>query len=369
MLQHNPLDIIILLGAIQGFIISFLLYFKREKIYANKLLAALLFLISLACLNIYLLNLQITKGSTFWSIFSLIVPLVIAMPMGPLIYFYVQSLQSPSFKLNRSHRIHFYSVIIDLLPSLIGIVFVLGALLHWIDKSDFSKWGNFLDSYNTYADFPRWLSATVYIGLAWKKLREFRQLDAAAWPKQFVIGLGIFQIVWLLHLVPYLIPSLSDALLDWVGWYPIYIPLAVMVYWLGFNGYLKARPQTNTKTLDPSVVSSTMDALQKAMQQDRIYLNPELTLSEVVRATGIPQKTISAVLNQHQGKSFNEFVNEFRVMEVKNKLLKSGNAHLTITGIAFECGFNSQATFQRTFKQFTGVSPTEFLAQKSLKTA
>ena len=157
----NLLDTVILLGAIQGFIISSLLSFKKEKLYANKLLAALLFLISLACLNLYLLNLQITKDSTFWSIFSLVVPLVIAMPIGPLIYFYVQSLESSTFQLKRVHRIHFYSVIIDLLPSLVGIVFVMAAVLHWIDKGDFDRWGNFMDSYNTYADFPRWLSATI----------------------------------------------------------------------------------------------------------------------------------------------------------------------------------------------------------------
>jgi len=34
--------------------------------------------------------------------------------------------------------------------------------------------------------------------------------------------------------------------------------------------------------------------------------------------------------------------------------------NLTIAGIAFECGFNSQATFQRTFKELTGQSPSEF---------
>jgi AraC-like DNA-binding protein len=366
MLKNNPLDIIILLGAIQGFIISFLLYLKKERLYANKLLAIFLFLISLACLNLYLLNIQITKDSTFWSTFSLIVPLVVVMPIGPLIYFYIQSLQSPSFKLQRSHRIHFYPVIIDLLPGLIGIVFVLGAMWHWIDKNDFPVWGNFLDTYNTYADFPRWLSASVYIGFSWKRLRDFRQQEAAAWPKQLVIGIGIFQAIWLLHLIPYLIPSLSDKLLDWVGWYPVYIPLAVMVYWLGFNGYLKARPQTTS--LDPKAVNKAMEVLNKVMHQDRIYLNPELTLSDVVKATGIPQKTISAVLNQYAGKSFNEFVNEFRVNAVKSLLVESGNGHLTITGIAFECGFNSQPTFQRTFKQFTGVSPTEFLAKQSLKT-
>ncbi|MFM7488040.1 MAG: helix-turn-helix domain-containing protein [Cytophagales bacterium] len=365
----NLLDTVILLGAIQGFIISALLCFKKEKLYANKLLAALLFLISLACLNLHLLNLQITKDSTFWSIFALVVPLVIVMPIGPLIHFYVQSLWSPNFKLNRSHRIHFYSVVIDLLPSFIGIVFVLGAMLHWIDKSEFNSWGNFLDSYNTYADFPRWLSATIYIVTSWKKLKDFRQPDAVAWPKQFVMGFGIFQLIWLVHLVPYLIPSLSEPLLEWVGWYPVYIPLALMVYWLGFNGYLKARPQTSRKTIDTSTADKTLGALQKIMIHDRIYLNPELTLNEVVKITGITQKTISAVLNQHAGKSFNEFVNEYRVEEVKKRLSARYSTHLTITGIAFECGFNSQATFQRTFKQFTGVSPTEFLAKQSLKTS
>jgi AraC-like DNA-binding protein len=68
-------------------------------------------------------------------------------------------------------------------------------------------------------------------------------------------------------------------------------------------------------------------------------------------------------------KNFNEFVNQYRLAAVKKKLLESGNEHLTITGIAFECGFNSQATFQRVFKQTTGVSPTQFLAQHSRKSA
>ncbi|MFN7793835.1 MAG: helix-turn-helix domain-containing protein, partial [Cyclobacteriaceae bacterium] len=190
--------------------------------------------------------------------------------------------------------------------------------------------------------------------------------EALAWPKQFLISFTIFQSIWLLHLVPYLIPSLSDALLDWVGWYPVYIPLTVMVYWLGFNGYLKARTSVSAKNIDTETIQKTLAVLEKVVHQDRLFLNPELTLSHVVKATGIPQKTISAVLNQHAGKSFNEFVNQYRIEELKKRLLKS-QSHLTITGIAFECGFNSQATFQRTFKQFTGVSPTEFLAQQQKK--
>jgi AraC-like DNA-binding protein len=77
--------------------------------------------------------------------------------------------------------------------------------------------------------------------------------------------------------------------------------------------------------------------------------------------TGIPAKTISAVLNQHLNKSFNEFINSYRIAAIKSRLLSSNNKNLTIAGLAYECGFNSQPTFQRAFKNIQGESPSEFL--------
>jgi AraC-like DNA-binding protein len=74
-------------------------------------------------------------------------------------------------------------------------------------------------------------------------------------------------------------------------------------------------------------------------------------------------------LNNHLNKSFNEFVNEYRIEEVKKRLVEKGNEHLTISGIALDCGFNSQATFQRAFKHVTGVSPKEYVSLKLQKLA
>jgi AraC-like DNA-binding protein len=366
-LSNNIFDVIILLGAIQGFIISALLYFKKEKLTANKILAVFILLISLACLNIYLMEIGVQNNSTFWTIVGLVVPFVIVMPLGPLIYFYVQCCIFPDFKLDRHHRTHFYPVLLDLIPSLIGIAFVSGALLNWIPKSTFPVWSSFLDDYNTCIDIPRLISVTIYTWFAWKRLVLFERTEPdklIAWPKQFILVLATFEMIWLLHLIPYVIPFTSAALLNWVGWYPLYIPLAIMVYWLGIKGYLISRPErikiSRIATLTSATVKEMILTLEKAMSQDLIFLNPTLSLNEVVKHTGIPQKNVSAVLNQHLGKSFNEFVNEYRINEVKKRLLETGNEHLTITGIAFECGFNSQATFQRTFKQFTNQSPREF---------
>lgn len=361
-------NVVILLGAFQGFINSALLFFsKRENQYANRILSVLILLISLACLNIYLLE-SVHASSTFWIIIQLLVPLVIIMPAGPLIYFHVLASLNPEFTLTREHRIHFYPVVLDLVPGIVGFVFVVGALAGWINTKGQSQWGLFIDTYNTYVDIPRWISVSAYTWIARRRLVEFQKSGSSsimvAWPKQFINIFIAFELIWLLHLIPYLTPSLSQILLNYVSWYPIYIPLAVMAYWLGISGFLIRRSEkikpVRVAILDPEIIESTVCALERAMRQDLLFLNPILSLNEVVNHTGIPQKTISAVLNQHLGKSFNEYINSFRVTEVKKRLLDPGHRYLTITGIALECGFNSQATFQRTFKQFTNQSPREF---------
>ena len=59
-------------------------------------------------------------------------------------------------------------------------------------------------------------------------------------------------------------------------------------------------------------------------------------------------------------KNFNEFINHYRVEACKAKILAGETIHLSLLGIAFECGFNSKATFNRTFKKLTGSTPSQF---------
>jgi AraC-like DNA-binding protein len=96
------------------------------------------------------------------------------------------------------------------------------------------------------------------------------------------------------------------------------------------------------------------------MKEEKLYLNPELNLAILSKHTSLQQKIISAVLNQHIQKSFNVFVNEYRVEAFKERIRQADRENLTMAGIAAECGFNSQATFQRTFKEITGMSPSDY---------
>ncbi|WP_299768204.1 helix-turn-helix transcriptional regulator [uncultured Dokdonia sp.] len=361
------LAILVLLGTIQGLITVVVLYRLRVNKNANRRLAWIILLISLVCLNLYLLN-AVTTSHLVLDLIQAIVPLVVIMPVGPLLYFYIRALLHPEDTLSKKDKRHFYTVILDVMPHIVFFILILGGFFGILDGTALNTFSDWVDDYTTYVDIPRWVSLVVYLWFSyalWKKqsLQE-KETASAKWAKRFFIGFTLFASIWALHLIPYSIPTLSGYVLTTVGWYPVYIPLVILVYWLGINGYIigyKAISKKSTALVISSEdITHTVQRLEQLMNEEQWYLNATLKLQDVVQHTGIPQKTISSVLNQHVGKSFNEYVNTYRVAEFKQRILDPENAHLTITGIAYDCGFNSQATFQRVFKKMTQQSPKEF---------
>lgn len=383
-----PLDIILLFGSLQGIILGTLLWTSRKgNRLSNRLLAWLIGLLALASLAV-----SIPVVNKWESLALDLIPLINAMPFGPLIYFYTKSVLDPTFRLGKFERVQFYPVILDWVPKLIAWAYVVGLLVGIVSSQDRPAWAHVIDEYNVYSDIPRWLSLSLYLLLArrWvdqhappgKEHKAGRQQQNVRWLRQFLTIMLVFQAIWLVHLVPYIIPAWRGPLLDKVGWYPIYIPIAGLIYWLGLKGYLHARTDpaggasasdSTADSADPRIrkvstlnvpeptVDKAIAALRVAMQDDALYLDPELTVEKVARHVQLPPKTVSFVLNQHLQKSFNTFVNEYRIEAVKSQLTNPANEHLTLMGIAFECGFNSQATFQRTFRQLVGASPTEYM--------
>ncbi|MGA0555592.1 helix-turn-helix domain-containing protein [Larkinella sp. VNQ87] len=369
-----PLDLILLLGTAQGFILAALLWFNRKgRRLSNRLLAFLVGLLASASLAV-----GIPIMNPWINLFVDFVPLIIVMPVGPLVYFYTRSVLDPDFRLGKRERRHFWPTIIDFGSRLMAWIFLLGLLFGAFEHGDNRKVGWLMDEYDKYADIPRWISVTAYVIVTYRWLHRFQQSNPDTtepqranrrWLRQFITVFLVFQTIWLLHLIPYIIPQTSNALLDAFGWYPLYVPIAIMIYWFGLGGYLHSRStvspepirKTTAAVLPDELIQETAAGLVRAMETDKLYLDPELTVEKVGRHLQLSPKTISAVLNQHLGKSFNTFVNEYRLEEVKRRLIDPTRSNLTLTGIAFECGFNSQATFQRTFKQMTGYSPKEYL--------
>ena len=369
-----PLDLILLLGSGQGFILATLLWVNRKgNCLSNRLLATLIGFLGLMSLAV---GIPVTNR---WVSHALdLLPLINAMPLGPLIFFYAKSVLDPAFRIGRTERFHFYPVVLDWGAHLIGWTFVIGTLSGVFRSQDGPAWGYVMDEYNAYVDIPRWLSVPIYLILTRQLLRRQQSVGAGSqhqtmrWLRQFVSVFLVFQGIWLIHLVPYIIPALRGPLLDKFGWYPIYIPIAVLIYWLGLKGYLHARNspvdvvvgKVNSTVIPAETVGKAIGLLTNAMQIDKLYLDPELTVEKIGRHVQLPPKTVSFVLNQHLQKSFSTFVNEYRVEAVKQRIIDPANEHLTLTGIAFDCGFNSQATFQRAFRQMTGISPSEYVGRQ-----
>lgn len=101
-------------------------------------------------------------------------------------------------------------------------------------------------------------------------------------------------------------------------------------------------------------------AIQKYMNQDKPYLQSQLTIKDVADSLNINSKHLSQIINQQLGLNFFNYINEYRVKEVKSRITDPRYKHLSILGIGFDCGFNSKSSFNSVFKKVTGVTPTVY---------
>lgn len=103
-----------------------------------------------------------------------------------------------------------------------------------------------------------------------------------------------------------------------------------------------------------------MKRLDEYMENEKPYLNSTLSLYQLARQLNVSSHYLSHILNNRLHKNFYEFVNHHRIDEVKRRIASDHHAKFTILAIALDCGFNSKATFNRTFKNYTGYTPSQF---------
>ena len=118
--------------------------------------------------------------------------------------------------------------------------------------------------------------------------------------------------------------------------------------------------QTEQTKLPASEYHEIIEKLRKLMVDEKMYLEPELSLGETANKLGIHAHRLSKLLNVQLSKNFFEFVNEYRVDEFKRLAIDPENKHISLLGLAIDAGFNSKATFNRFFKKSTGLTPSEF---------
>jgi AraC-like DNA-binding protein len=375
-IQFSLFDLLISIGILQGIITGFLLLNSKKNVRSNKFLG-------LAILSFCLLSTKPLLHTLYlWdtNLFRFF-PNGIELALPPLFYFYMKSLVNPKFRFKSKDWVHF-------IPFLLSQTYAFIVYFSVLKTNNFNEKDGIAESFgfNYIKQLDEYLlliSLAFYLFYGYKELRNYKKwLDNTTsdstfpdfgWLKdisRLSIIIGAFLLVN--HSLDIFFNLRNDTVLHW-NLLTLYITF--LIYYLGLKGYLQPdytfnKDEIIVDTISNSVLSDTkitktIEQLNKVMNADKVFLNPKLSIYELSNTLGVSQKSLSLAINQHFKISFREFINNYRLEEVKSKLNDSNYSHMSILGIALECGFNSEASFYRIFKKSTGVSPKEFIQRKN----
>ncbi|MEW7279691.1 helix-turn-helix transcriptional regulator [Aquimarina sp. 2201CG1-2-11] len=207
------------------------------------------------------------------------------------------------------------------------------------------------------------------------------------WIKKMLIGaLSIVGVDIL-----FTIGELIWGALSWNSFYLIATGIVFVLVYLGYHGLMQSRVlvpnflfdkhnsieedrkepvisiEENEEKTQPfyneTEVQDLKQLLIHLMENEKPFLDPDLSLRSLAKLLEVKEKKLSAFLNQYLDISFYTYINEYRVNEVKEKLSDPANNHLKILAIAYDCGFNSKTSFNRIFKNTVGTSPSLYKKQ------
>ncbi len=371
-MQFSLFDLLIIIGITQGVVTGILLLFSNKNPRSNKFLGLALIAFCLVSTKILLHTLHLWD-TQFFRYFPNGAELVIP----PLIYFYVVSMISPKFRLKRSYSIHFIPFILS--QGYAFFVYFSMINISVLEQKDLIANKLWFDEIKDLEEYLVLISMTIYLFFGYIKLKEYRVcLDNTTsdnafpdfnWLKNIFILFVTLGIFLLFNLMLDLVFNFRESYVIHWDIYTLFI--SFLIYYLGFVGYQQPHYQIeeikisddnlNRIELSKEKELEIIEILEKALQNDKVFLNPIITIQELSKSLEIPQRNLSKAINNTFQKSFRDLINEYRIKEVKLNLNHKDLKRMSILGIALECGFNSEASFYRIFKKDTGMSPKEYI--------
>jgi AraC-like DNA-binding protein len=118
--------------------------------------------------------------------------------------------------------------------------------------------------------------------------------------------------------------------------------------------------ESKKKMISDDEIINFKTQLNQFMINRKPFIDPDMNLIKLAELFGTTSHRLSYIINTGFNKNFFNFINSYRVEEAKSMLLDPKMEQYSVLGVAFEAGFNSKTSFNKTFKQFTGVTPTDF---------
>jgi AraC-like DNA-binding protein len=375
MIQFGPMSITLLIGAMYGVLFAALLWWTTKNRSANRFLAALLIVIAMRLFP-YIIGYAGYYDAYPWLSFA---PYNASLAFGPLLYFYVYCLSSADSRVPRGWWRHFVPVALQLLYYCVIFSFPLAAKNDWDSRvhvpwvSPAEQIATFLSiavywalSYKHYFAYQRWLTQNV----------SDREDHHVEWVRNFLIALAITLLLWA-GLVAF---ERWVSALNYFQRYPLYLWLTILTYYLGTEGYRHARhryppflakeaPVIEAEALEAPASTVTEKSLRdwrvigetwkRTIETERWWQDPALNLAGLARKLGTNTSDLSRAINDGLGLNFNELINRMRVDAVRTALANAKD-NRSLLDIAFDAGFSSKASFNRSFKLIAGETPSAY---------
>jgi AraC-like DNA-binding protein len=379
---------IIVAGALQGILLSLVIFKKHHNEKANVWLSAFILTFAFITLSdVFDRTVGIHQNSALlhlfdWSIFLL----------GPFLLMYLREMTGEKYQKRNGWFLHFLPAAIALL------IYVLFYTMSSVEKIKIvlmeqreEAGGNpgflvlliavqmiiyFLYGFSILSRYSRRLKEK-YSAI------EKRNLD---WLR---IILGINLLMWIIWIFALYTSSSIARILD-----DICFPIVVYLFgYIGISQTDMGQVRTAISSIDSGDIESkvqsisTVDKIEEKaviryersgltsdkaeilkhkldtlMLNERPYLEDDLSLRELADRLEVFPHHLSQLLNEHYGQNFFDYINSYRAQEVKNMLSDPNQKDESILSIAFTCGFNSKATFNAFFKKQTGQTPRQFRA-------
>lgn len=322
-------------------------------------------------LGFWLLSFAILMGSSFLLSYGvsdyfmnyhklIFVTSKFSLLIAPLFYFYILSLLDENFRFRKIDIVHLLPMIIIICYSSIKFIFI----------TDFIIWKSFLDFF---CDGLFLLQNLFYYFLVLKILKSHgisiktffsgRMGLKYNWIRFLIIGSFV---VWIAKLQSFTLKIIARGV-KWcvysaTSYFMALFLFVTLIIYLSLKTpisllFKKKYVNSNLSKKDKLKLKNQ---LLKYMTDEKLYLDPNLSLEMLARKLSVLPKHLSQIVNEMFLQNFNDFVNQYRVKECINCLKDENNGGKTLLRIAFECGFNTKATFNAAFKKFTGVTPKEF---------
>ncbi|HEV7349691.1 helix-turn-helix domain-containing protein [Telluribacter sp.] len=329
------------LGVIHGIFTAALLWnTKVTPAISNKLLSLLMVVLSVRIGKSVVMELSDGLNTLY-----IYLGLCLIMFIGPLFWLYSKAVIHKMDRITKGELIHF-------LP---GSFLLLLAIP--IQNIGFSNIPDGLVVFLFLLFYAHLLSYLLVV-----KFRYLSSGSAGTLPKESKVWLNILfsglmslWIVYVLNLFEEKIPYIIGPIL-----------YSAIVYTITYLALTRKNLQPantakyHTTGLSNEEADHLFASLEHILLNEKLYLNPDLSLSLLSKHLKTSTQKISSVINSQSGYNFNDYINRYRIDYAVRMMKEPQSKALTIAAVSFDSGFNSLSSFNKSFKRFTGLTPSAF---------